>query len=145
MNYTIQAYLLYLPISVGMTIWVARTLHRNGRVFLVQAFRGNEAMADSVNHLLVVGSYLINIGFITMALRYGDKPQDLQTMIEFLSTKLGIVLLVLGAMHFFNLFNFDKMRRKGLRPVETAPPPGGHAAPAAAPETVSLKRHQGRA
>lgn len=127
MNYTVIAYLLYLPVSVAMTVWVARTLHRNGRVFLVQAFRGNEEMADSVNHLLVVGFYLINVGFITTALRYGDKPADLQGMLEFLSTKLGVVLLVLGGMHFFNLFNFDKMRKKGLRPegamVATMPPP----------------------
>jgi hypothetical protein len=59
---------------------------------------------------------LINLGLITWALRYGEKPGDTQQMIEFLSTKLGVVLLVLGAMHFFNMFNFDKMRRKGLRP-----------------------------
>lgn len=116
MNYTVIGYLLYLPISIAMTIWVARTLHRNGRVFLVAAFRGNEVMADAVNHLLVVGFYLINIGFITFALRYGTKPTDLQSMIEFLSMKLGVVLLVLGAMHFFNMFNFDKMRRKGTHP-----------------------------
>ena len=119
MNYTVLAYLLYVPASVVLTIWVARTLHRNGRVFLVQAFHGNETMADSVNHLLVVGFYLINLGFISMALRYGDKPHDLQEMIEFLSMKLGGVLLVLGAMHFFNMFNFDKMRRKCVR-SETA-------------------------
>ena len=124
MNYTVIAYFLYLPVSVAMTVWVARTLHRNGRVFLVQAFRGNEEMADSVNHLLVVGFYLINVGFITTALRYGTKPLDLQSMLEFLSTKLGVVLLVLGGMHFFNLFNFDKMRKKGLRPeaTHTEPP-----------------------
>ncbi|MBL9201112.1 MAG: hypothetical protein JNL39_11425, partial [Opitutaceae bacterium] len=96
MNYTVLAYLLYLPIAITMTIWVARTLHRNGRVFVVAAFRGNEAMGDSVNHLLVVGFYLINLGFITTALRYGDKPVDLQEMLEFLSMKLGVVLLVLG-------------------------------------------------
>jgi len=125
MNTTVTAYLLYLPISVAMTIWVARTLHRNGRIFLVQAFRGNEAMADSVNHLLVVGFYLVNIGFIALALRYGDKPRDAQELIEFLSTKLGVVLLVLGGMHFFNLFNFDKMRRKGLRPETAAATPTG--------------------
>ena len=124
MNYTVIAYLIYLPVSVTMTVWVARTLHRNGRVFLVQAFRGNEEMADSVNHLLVVGFYLINVGFITTALRYGTKPLDLQSMLEFLSTKLGVVLLVLGGMHFFNLFNFDKMRKKGTRTEggPTAPP-----------------------
>ncbi len=115
MNYTVLAYLLYLPASVFLTVWVARTLHRNGRVFLVQAFHGNEAMADSVNHLLVVGFYLINLGFISFALRYGTKPRDLTEMIEFLSMKLGVVLLVLGAMHFFNMFNFDKMRRKAVR------------------------------
>ena len=123
MNYTVFAYLSYLPIAIAMTIWVARTLHRNGRVFLVAAFRGNEVMADSVNHLLVVGFYLINVGFITTALRFGTKPHDLESMLEFLSMKLGIVLLVLGAMHFFNLFNFDKMRRKGLRPPEHAVAP----------------------
>jgi hypothetical protein len=120
MNYPVLAYSLYLPISVALTVWVARTLHRNGRVFLVAAFRGHEAMADSVNHLLVVGFYLINIGFIAFALRYGTKPRDLETLFEFLSMKLGVVLLVLGAMHFFNMFNFDKMRRKGTRAEATA-------------------------
>lgn len=120
MNHTIIAYAFYVPVSVAMTVWVARTLHKNGRVFLVQAFRGNEEMADSVNHLLVVGFYLINLGFIAAALRYGMKPRDWQETIEFLSTKLGIVMLVLGGMHFFNMFNFDKMRRKGLRPEGTA-------------------------
>ena len=124
MNPTVLAYLIYLPVAVAMTVWVARTLHRNGRVFLVQAFHGNEAMADAVNHLLVVGFYLINLGFITMALRYGDKPNDTQSMVEFLSTKLGVVMLVLGAMHFFNMFNFDKMRRKGQRPAADPAPVG---------------------
>ena len=80
-------------------------------------------MADSVNHLLVVGFYLINIGYVTLALKYGDKPASTQEAIEFLSTKVGLVLVVLGAMHFFNIFNFAKMRRKGTRPAVAAPAP----------------------
>ena len=123
MNITVLCYMIYTVVSVALTIWVARTLHRNGRVFLVQAFRGNEEMADSVNHLLVVGFYLINIGFILFALRYGAKPGTTQEAFEFVSTKLGVVLLVLGAMHFFNMFNFDKMRRKGMTPHPVATPP----------------------
>jgi hypothetical protein len=121
------SYLVYVTISITLTIWVARTLHRNGRVFLVDAFHGSEQMADSVNHLLVVGFYLINVGFVVLALKYGDKPTDVQTAIEFLSTKIGLVLVVLGAMHFFNMFNFDKMRRKARRhdaaPAATAGDP----------------------
>lgn len=125
MNITVLCYVIYLALSVALTVWVARTLHRNGRVFLVQAFRGREDMADAVNHLLVVGFYLINIGFIVFALRYGTKPATAQEAFEFVSTKLGVVLLVLGAMHFFNMFNFDKMRRKGIaaeRAPATPPP-----------------------
>src|SRR5262249_41673044 len=87
------------------------------RIFLIDAFHGNEAVADSVNHLLVVGFYLINIGYVTLALKYGDRPHSTQEAIEFLSTKVGLVLVVLGAMHFFNVFNFAKMRRKGTRPT----------------------------
>ena len=121
MNPTVACYLLYLPLSVALTIWVAATLHKNGRVFLVEAFHGNGEMADSVNHLLVVGFYLINIGYIALALRYGDKPNNVQEAFEFLSTKLGLVLIVLGAMHFFNMFNFDKMRRKARRGHDAPP------------------------
>lgn len=120
-TWTAITYIIYLAISVRVTMWVARTLHDNGRVFLVDSFLGNEALADSVNKLLVVGFYLINVGYVTLALKYGEKPADLTTAIEFTSTKVGLVLLVLGGMHFFNLYIFSKMRRKALEASE--PPP----------------------
>src|SRR5712671_3396636 len=121
---TVAMYLAYLLISVLLTVWVARTLHKNGRIFLVDSFLGNEPLADSVNHLLVVGFYLINIGFVTLALKYGDKATDARTALEILSTKVGLVLVVLGVMHFFNLFIFSKMRRRATlhRPPPLPPP-----------------------
>ena len=117
----VWTYLSYLAISIPLTVWVARTLHENGRIFLVDAFHGNEGLADSVNHLLVVGFYLVNIGFVSLALKYGDKPENLQGVLEALSTKEGVVLLVLGAMHFFNLAVFSRMRRRAM--LHAAPPP----------------------
>ena len=121
MNPIVWTYLAYLTISVALTVWVARTLHKNGRIFLVDSFHGNEQLADSINHLLLVGFYLINIGYVTLALKYGDKPANLQEGLEALSTKVGAVLLILGAMHFFNLYVFSKMRRRAL--LQSAPPP----------------------
>jgi len=121
MNYIVATYALYLAISITLTVWVARTLHKNGRLFLIDAFHGNEALADSINHLLVVGFYLVNAGYVTLALKYGDKATDLQSLIEALSTKVGAVLLILGAMHFFNLYVFSKMRKRAL--LHGAPPP----------------------
>src|ERR1043165_869628 len=127
---TVCTYLVYLAISIALTVWVARTLHKNGRIFLVDNFMGNEPLADSVNHLLVVGFYLINIGFVTLALRYGDKATDVQTALEILSTKVGLVLVVLGCMHFLNLFIFSKLRHRANHHKQ-APPvlPQGYVKP----------------
>ena len=124
MNWLVATYTAYLAISVGLTIWVARTLHKNGRIFLVDSFLGNESLADSVNHLLVVGFYLINIGFVTMALKYGATAGNVQEAIETLSTKVGLVLLVLGGMHFFNLFIFGRMRSRALHKIPPTVPLG---------------------
>ena len=98
--YVVGAYVAYLTISISLTVWVARTLVKNGRIFLVDSFLGNEGLADSVNHLLAVGFYLVNVGYVSLALKYGDKPADLAQAIESLSTKVGLVLLVLGVHAF---------------------------------------------
>jgi hypothetical protein len=119
--YVVGAYIAYLTISIALTVWVARTLVRNGRIFLVDSFLGNEPLADSVNHLLAVGFYLVNIGYVALALKYGEKPIDLAQTIETLSTKVGLVLLVLGAMHFFNLYIFSRLRRRALLRNQKAP------------------------
>jgi hypothetical protein len=117
----VVTYCLYLAISICLTIWVARTLLHNGRIFLVDVFHGNESLADSVNHLLVVGFYLINFGYVTLALKLGYDVPNARGSIEALSQKVGWVLLVLGGMHFFNLFVFSRIRRRAV--LEIAPPP----------------------
>lgn len=127
MNWVITTYVAYLAISVALTVWVARTLHKNGRIFLVDSFLGNEKLADSVNHLLVVGFYLINIGYVSLALRYGAAAVNAQEALEHLSTKVGLVLLVLGFMHFFNLLVFTRMRKRGL--AHRPPPVMPHGVP----------------
>jgi hypothetical protein len=113
-------YFVYLTISVALTVWVAKTLHKNGRVFLIEAFHGNAELADSVNHLLVVGFYLINIGYIALALSTRAPLATLREAIELESTKIGVVLLILGAMHFFNILVFAKMRHRSTQPAGPA-------------------------
>ncbi|MDQ3252602.1 MAG: hypothetical protein M3458_00990 [Acidobacteriota bacterium] len=115
MNTTVITYLTYLSISIALTVWVARTLHKNGRIFLVDVFQGNEGLADSVNHLLVVGFYLINFGYVSLALKLGYDLQSAREGIEALSWKVGLVLLVLGGMHFFNLLVFSRLRHRQTR------------------------------
>jgi len=120
----VGTYLAYLAASFAVTVWVASTLHKNGRVFLVDAFGGNRELADSVNHLLVVGFYLINLGYAMLVLKESRHPQDAAAGIEIFSEKIGAVLLVLGAMHFLNIFIFSRVRKRALlanAPVPVAP------------------------
>lgn len=117
----LYTYAGYLVASLALTVWVAHTLFKNGRAFLVDAFHGNEALADSINHLLVVGFYLVNLGYVTLYLRAGIYPNSVPQCIELLSSKLGHVAVVLGAMHFFNLYVFTVMRKNAR--LQDAPPP----------------------
>lgn len=115
MSLVVLTYVLYLAIGVSLMVWVAGTLSRNGRVFLVHVYRGDEALADSTNHLLVVGFYLVNLGYMSLALKIGYDVSTVREAIEALSWKVGLVLMVLGGMHFFNLFVFGRIRRAASR------------------------------
>ena len=114
MNYIIITYMLYLALTISITIWVATTLFRNGKVFLVDIFHGNKELADSVNNLLLVGFYLINIGYAVYTLHVTTSITNAQEVIEKLSLKIGMIILILGAMHFFNLYIFFTLRKRAM-------------------------------
>jgi hypothetical protein len=112
MNYFILTYAVYLIVSILLTIWVARVLFNNGRIFLVDIFHGNTPLADSVNKLLVVGFYLVNIGYMCLVLKETGAIKNTREVIEVLSYKIGTIILILGGMHFFNVVIFFKLRSK---------------------------------
>lgn len=108
----VVTYTAYLAIAVPITLWVGSTLRRNGRVFLLDVFDGDEELAAAVNHLLVVGFYLVNLGFVSIALKTAEPVVDATTALEALSLKVGTVVLVLGMLHLANLFVLNKLRRR---------------------------------
>ena len=113
-------YLIYGAVSVGLTIWLARTLFKNGAVFLRDVFKDTPDLAEAVNRLLVVGFYLFNLGYACLLLR-ATPPDSTVAAIETLASKLGALLLSLGAMHFFNMYLFHRIRRRA-RMAELPPP-----------------------
>ena len=75
-----------------------------------------------MNSLLVVGFYLLNLGYVTVAMKHPDAVGSTSQAMEELSLKIGLVLLVLGALHFFNVFALGRYRRGRLRQFATHPP-----------------------
>jgi hypothetical protein len=117
----VNTYLFYLALSIALTVWVGHTLHKNGRPFLLHAFDDNPLVTDSINNLLLVGFYLVNFGFVSLALRATVPVVGVQGAIELLSVKIGQVLMVLGGMHFFNMHILHKLGRRRAKPPLSPP------------------------
>ena len=125
MDWITASYLTYLAVTVPLTVWVARTLSTNGQVFLEDVFTDNATLAEAINKLLVVGFYLLNVGFVLLYLQTGDSASSLATLVEVVSVKIGVVMIVLGLIHFTNVYVFNSIRRRvrmeGLRTPPVAP------------------------
>ncbi|WP_018351803.1 hypothetical protein [Longispora albida] len=119
---SIVAYSAYLVISIGLTVWVARTLSKAGKVFLVDVFHGNTELSAAVNHLLVVGFYLLNLGFVALFMTTEEPLSSSRAVFELVAMKIGIVLLVLGALHMLNLYILNKFRRRSALEGQQNPP-----------------------
>lgn len=115
--FTSITYITYIIISVLITVFVSRTLSKNGEIYLIDGLDGNVELAKSVNHMLVVGFYLLNLGFVLLRMQSNQQIVGIESMIVYLSSSLGIVLVVLGVAHFFNMFVIHKFREAGLRKI----------------------------
>ncbi len=124
MTYMIGIYAVYLFVCVAVTIWVARNLRLNGKIYVTDGKDENPVLIDAISHLLIVGFYLINFGLISLVLKFGSNVSDPQSAVELLSTKVGGVLLGLGCMHFVILMVFSGLRknqRSIFEPVDGPP------------------------
>ena len=125
-NYVLWAYFIYLPIALGLTYYVARTLFQNAKVFMLDIFRGREEIAFSTNTLFETGFYLLNIGFALLILKINDYLGSTQHLVEVLSGKIGGFAIYLGLMLFFNLYLFFRGRRISKANTEANLPPYPH-------------------
>ena len=79
-----------------------------------------------MNRLLVVGFYLVNLGYAALLLR-ADPAPTVVAAIETLAVKLGLLLLSLAVMHFGNMYVFHRIRRRASDGA-TPPPQVGQSA-----------------
>ena len=104
-------YLVYIALCIAATVWIGRTLRLRGRTFLAFHYGDEAALADPMSDLLATGFYTLHIGVAMVLLRFGSGAANLAQSIEVLSTKTGLILLILAASHFAHLCVFSKMRR----------------------------------
>lgn len=138
----VLAYMIYLPLVLGLTFYVARTLFTNGRTFMLDIFKGKEDIANATNKLFEVGFYLLNMGFALLILRidqgevrrfdhqtdntvveFTDLVTTNQRVVEVLATKVGGFAIYLGLMLLLNMYLFFRGRKKARQNAMLVPPP----------------------
>jgi hypothetical protein len=129
-GYAIAVYAAYGVVAVGLTAWLARTLFRNGAVFLHDVFADRTELADAVNRLLVTGFYMFNLGYGLWVLKAGA-GLDAFAAVQLFVKRVALLLLVLSVMHLFNVLVFWLIRQSRerrdagppLAPSVLPPPP----------------------
>jgi len=130
----VVTYLAYLLISIGLTLLVGRVLSRSGRLFLLDVLDGSDGAASGISTLNVVTFYLISLGFVALTMRTSGGSVTARQAIELLATKIGEVLLVLGALYLASIIVLIRLRRRLRAQASTpAPPAGAQPAPAQKP------------
>jgi len=115
-------YVLYLAVSICLTVWVGRALHQNGRQFLAEVLT-DRALAASLSRLLVVGFYLVALGGVALLLQMDVGLASAADVIKAVATKVGLVLLLLGALHLITMLVLNRMRRPAGKEARTAASP----------------------
>lgn len=135
MDLTVVTYLIYLAIAIPLTVWAARALHRYGEVFLNDVFGGDAGLAHAVNQLLVIGFYLLNLGYVALFMTSHTPVTTSRRLVELLSVKVGGVALVVGVLHFANVWAFNAFRRRAVLRARALPPiePNAYTAVASPP------------
>ncbi len=92
-------YTLYLAVVIILVFWVGKRLHRDGEVWINHLFFAHP-MAIRLNNLLLLGYYLVNIGYSIFTLtnwNYAEFP-----LLE-AARKIGVILLILSWLHYQNI------------------------------------------
>lgn len=112
MNNNIIAYCVYLPIIFYVTVYVGRALYKSGEPFLVDSFHNNKVMAKAFNMFLLTGYYLLNLGYATFSISGWGSIENTPQLIEDVSNHLGILILLLGIMHYINMYSFTRFSKQ---------------------------------
>ena len=112
MNLNIIGYLIYLSLTSIIIIKVGKLCYDNGNIFVSQLIPNHEELCHQINKTLLMGYYLLNLGYCAMTIISWEKIQTMNQLIEIIATKSAIIILTIGFMHYINIILLTKYIKK---------------------------------
>ena len=104
MNYNIIGYIAFGIIMYLVIFHLGRTFHKHGRIYMLDLFKKDEHLVDSVNNLLLLGYYLLNLGYVSLSIIYWPEIQSTADVFECTANNAGRMILMLGTINYCNMF-----------------------------------------
>lgn len=103
MNLNLLAYILFFPAMMGLAVGVAQTCHRHGRPWMMGLFDDNDVLVDALNNILLVGCYLVNLGYIALVMAGWEEVTTMEQLLGSLGQHMATIILVLAGLHYQNI------------------------------------------
>ncbi len=105
MTFNTIGYIAFGIIMYFVIFHLGRTFHKHGRIYMIDLFKKDEEhLVDSINNLLLLGYYLLNLGYATWSIIEWPQIQNLGGVFELVGRQSGIMIIMLGVIHYFNMF-----------------------------------------
>ena len=112
MNLNIIGYVIYLLITTFIIINVGKICYRNGNIYVAQLIPEHEDLCKKTNQVLLIGYYLLNLGYCAMTLISWDKIISYSQLVEVISIKTAIIVCIIAMLHYFNIYIITKYIQK---------------------------------
>lgn len=112
MNLNIIGYLIYFGITIFIIVKVGKVCYNNGNIYVSQLIPDHEELCQKINQMLLIGYYLLNIGYCAMTIISWQKINTTENLIEIIASKSAVIIVTIAIMHYINILLLTKYIKK---------------------------------
>lgn len=110
--YNTLSYILFLTIIFIIIFKIGNVLYKNGFLFIMKSFQNDFEKSTATNKILRIGFYLVNLGYASLSIIFWQNIKTVGEMILVIISELGILILLLGIMHYINILVIKNLKSK---------------------------------
>jgi hypothetical protein len=115
MNLNIIGYFIYLTITIFIIVRVGKNCYKNGNIFVSELIPNHLDLCQKINQILLLGYYLLNIGYCAMTLISWEKILLTSQLIEVIAIKAATIIFIISALHYTNIIILTKYIHKLIK------------------------------
>lgn len=112
MNLNILGYSIYLIITTLIIIKVGKICYQNGTIYVAELIPDHKDLCHKTNTILLLGYYLLNIGYCAMTLISWENIASFPQLVEMIAFKSATIIGIIALMHYLNLYVLTKYIQK---------------------------------